>query len=230
MRVDTAPAAGLRTELSEAQEDYLKQIFLLGEGEARVSTQTLAERLRVRPASVSGMITRLSELGLVEHTPYRGVGLTAAGRRVALEMLRHHRLLEAFLVRELGYHWDEVHDEAERLEHVISERFEARIAEAMGHPTHDPHGDPIPCRDLRMPHGIRTAPPDAFPAGARATLLRVGAQDPASLATLERLGLTPGALVVVLEPGADPVRLEVAGAAVELPAVLARSLCLEGPG
>jgi len=230
MRADTATGTGLRPALSEAQEDYLKQIFLLGEGKSRVSTQTLAERLEVRPASVSGMITRLSELGLVAHTPYRGFGLTAAGRRVALEILRHHRLLEAFLVRELGYHWDEVHDEAERLEHVISERFEARIAEAMGHPTHDPHGDPIPCRDLRMPNGTRTAPPDAFPAGARAMLARVGAQDPASLATLERLGLTPGTVVVVLEPGADPVLLEVGGERVEVPADLAHSLYLEGPG
>ena len=133
-----------RPELSEAQEDYLKQIFLLEEDGSRVATQALAGRLGVRPASVTEMVGRLAHLGLVEHARYQGVSLTPIGRRIALEMLRHHRLLETYLVRELGYDWDEVHDEAERLEHVISERFERRIAEAMGHPTRDPHGDPIP--------------------------------------------------------------------------------------
>ena len=118
-----------RPELSEAQEDYLKQIFLLEEAGGKVATQALAGRLRVRPASVTEMVGRLAQLGLVEHARYQGVSLTSLGRRVALEMLRHHRLLETFLVRELGYEWDEVHDEAERLEHVISERFEERIAE-----------------------------------------------------------------------------------------------------
>ena len=116
--------------LSEAQEDYLKQIFILGEGRQKVGTQTLAHRLEVRPASVTEMVGRLAQLGLVEHARYRGVSLTDSGRRVALEMLRHHRLLETFLVEVLGYEWDQVHEEAERLEHVISERYEARIAEA----------------------------------------------------------------------------------------------------
>jgi DtxR family Mn-dependent transcriptional regulator len=121
-----------RLELSESQEDYLKQIFLLGGDGDRVSTQALSRRLRVKPASVTEMVGRLSQLGLVEHAPYRGVRLTDAGKRVALEMLRHHRLLETFLVEALGYKWDQVHEEAERLEHVISERFEERIGAVTG--------------------------------------------------------------------------------------------------
>ncbi|HQP42529.1 MAG TPA: metal-dependent transcriptional regulator, partial [Thermoanaerobaculales bacterium] len=134
--------------LTAPQEDYLKQIFLLGERGDSVGTQTLAVRLGVRPASVTGMVQRLAELGLVDHRRYRGVSLTESGRRVALEMLRHHRLLETYLAETLGYGWGEIHDEAERLEHVISERFEERIAEALGHPTRDPHGDPIPDAQL----------------------------------------------------------------------------------
>jgi Mn-dependent DtxR family transcriptional regulator len=118
--------------LTESQENYLKQIFMLGEDGANVSTQALAERLRVRPASVTGMIHRLVELGLVEHERYRGVRLTQEGRQAALEILRHHRLLETYLARKLGYRWDEVHEEAERLEHVISDLFEARRARKTG--------------------------------------------------------------------------------------------------
>lgn len=139
--------------LSTAQEDYLKQILGLGGDGGVVSTLALADRLRVRPPSVTGMVQRLAELGLVEHRPYRGVSLTGRGRRAALETLRHHRLLETFLVEVLGFSRDEVHDEAERLEHVISARFEERIAEVLGHPAVDPHGAPIPAAD----HGGRAA-------------------------------------------------------------------------
>ncbi|MCS7219398.1 MAG: metal-dependent transcriptional regulator, partial [Thermus sp.] len=124
-----------RPPLSEAQEDYLKQLFLLQEAlGGAVPTQALAERLGVRPPSATGMLKKLAALGLVEHLPYRGARLTEAGQRVALEVLRHHRLLEAYLHRALGYGWEEVHQEAERLEHVISEAFEERIAELLGHP------------------------------------------------------------------------------------------------
>lgn len=217
-----------RPELSEAQEDYLKQIFLLEEAGGKVATQALAGRLRVRPASVTEMVGRLAQLGLVEHARYQGVSLTSLGRRVALEMLRHHRLLETFLVRELGYEWDEVHDEAERLEHVISERFEERIAEALGHPTRDPHGDPIPGEDLSMPGENGWVSLRDISVGQSGTLVRVAAQDDESLSTLRRLGLELGTSVVVVSVGPTSVRLQVGRQRIVLPIRLAEKLWLEG--
>jgi DtxR family Mn-dependent transcriptional regulator len=216
-----------RHPLSESQEDYLKQIFLLGEGRGKVTTQEIASRLGVRPASVTEMVGRLSQLDLVEHAPYRGVRLTAAGRRVALEMLRHHRLLETFLVEVLGYRWDQVHEEAERLEHVISERFEARIAEAMGHPTRDPHGDPIPSQDLNLPSGETSVPLRELASGMCATLVRVGAQDSDSLNLLRRIGLAPGARVEMLEDDERGVRLQVGESRFLVPTDLAERLWIE---
>jgi DtxR family Mn-dependent transcriptional regulator len=218
---------GPRLELSESQEDYLKQIFLLGGDGERVSTQALARRLRVKPASVTEMVGRLAQLGLVEHAPYRGVRLTDAGRRVALEMLRHHRLLETFLVEALGYDWDQVHEEAERLEHVISERFEERIAEAMGHPTHDPHGDPIPAPDLSLPMGDASVPLQDLPVGFRGTLVRVGAQDPDNLNLLRRLGLAPGCTVEVVSDDERGIRVRVGQDRFLLPTYLAEMLWME---
>jgi DtxR family Mn-dependent transcriptional regulator len=211
-------------QLTESQEDYLKQILLLGESGDSVSTRSLAQRLQVRPASVTGMVQRLDQLGLVSHRPYRGVTLTERGREVALEVLRHHRLLETYLSRALGYGWDEVHDEAERLEHVISERFEQRIAEAMGHPTHDPHGDPIPDAELRLPEAAAGITLAALERPCRGELLRVSAQDRDSLNLLARLGLVPGASIVVIEVAAAAVRVEVAGQRYLLPAELAAEL------
>jgi len=198
-----------RQVLSPSQEDYLKQIFLLGDGVESVSTRDLSVRLDVRPASVTGMLQRLAEAGLVSYEPYRGVTLTDAGRRVALEMLRHHRLLETFLEQVLGYGWDEVHDEAERLEHVISERFEARIAESLGHPTRDPHGDPIPDADLRLPTAADDVELTRLPAGTVARLSRVGTQDRDSLNLLSKLGLIPGAVVEVLGAVEGAVRVAI---------------------
>jgi DtxR family transcriptional regulator, Mn-dependent transcriptional regulator len=188
-----------RQVLSPSQEDYLKQIFLLGDGVESVSTRDLSVRLAVRPASVTGMVQRLAENGLVSYEPYRGVTLTESGRRVALEMLRHHRLLETFLEQMLGYGWDEVHDEAERLEHVISERFEARIAEALGHPTRDPHGAPIPDADLRLPPAAGEIKLTRLPVGSSATLSRVGNENRDGLNLLSKLGLVPGVSVKVIE-------------------------------
>lgn len=133
--------------LSPAQEDYLKSILRLGGDDDWVSTQALAESLQVKPPSVTEMVRRLAELGLLEHRPYRGVSLSERGRRAAVEMVRHHRLLETFLVEVLGLAGADVHDEAERLEHVMSERLEERIAEVLGHPAVDPHGSPIPAAD-----------------------------------------------------------------------------------
>jgi DtxR family Mn-dependent transcriptional regulator len=216
-----------RPPLSRSQEDYLKQIFLLGDGAASVSTRDLADRLDVRPPSVTAMVQRLAEQDLVRHEPYRGVRLTEAGRRVALEMLRHHRLLETFLERVLGYGWDEVHEEAERLEHVISERFEARIAETMGHPTHDPHGDPIPDADLLMPTARRERPATAVAAGEPVRLARVATQDPDSLAFLGRLGLVPGAEFTVLERTDRGLLVAADGQPFLIPGELATELWIE---
>jgi DtxR family Mn-dependent transcriptional regulator len=219
---------GHRLVLSEAQEDYLKQIFILGEDRKKVSTQALAHRLEVRPASVTEMVGRLAQLGLVEHVRYRGVSLTDSGRRVALEMLRHHRLLETFLVEVLGYGWDQVHEEAERLEHVISERFEARIAEAVGHPTRDPHGDPIPAADLSLPLEAAPVSLAELPAGARGTLARVGLQDRENLDLLGRLGLAPGSSIEVIAAEGAALRVRVGGESFLLPEFLAERLWMEG--
>lgn len=216
------------SQLSEAQEDYLKQIFLLGGGRTRVTTQALAGRLAVRPPSVTEMVRRLAQLGLAVHEPYRGVRLTERGRRIALEMLRHHRLLETFLVRFLGYGWDEVHEEAERLEHVISERFEERIAETMGHPTRDPHGDPIPASDLTMPDGGNRVALAELAPGARGVLVTVGLQDPENLERLRRLGLLPGAAVELVDVDNREFMVRVDDEQRRVPAGLARELWIEG--
>ena len=140
--------------LSEAIQHYLREIYKLGADEGRVSVTALSRAQGVSPASASAMVKKLAALGLAEHAPYRGVALTAAGERVALEVIRHHRLLELYLAETLGLHIDEVHDEADRLEHAISEELEAKIDSALGFPTHDPHGDPIPDADLKWPVSV----------------------------------------------------------------------------
>jgi len=137
--------------LTDAIQDYLREIYKLGTESGRVSVTALAKRLAVSPASVSAMVKKLAALELAVHEPYRGVTLTPAGERVALEVIRHHRLLELYLAETLGLHVDDVHDEAERLEHVLSEELEQRIDRVLGYPTHDPHGDPIPDANLRWP-------------------------------------------------------------------------------
>jgi len=180
-------------------QDYAKAIYSLEtRSDAPVSTGALADRLGVTPASVSAMLRRLEERGLVESVPYRGTRLTEQGRRVALEVLRHHRLLETFLARELGLPWDRVHDEAEVLEHVISEDLERRIAAKLGDPLVDPHGDPIPREDL----GITEPPTSALselPAGARARFVRVSDANPAMLRYLDELGIALGDSLEVIE-------------------------------
>jgi DtxR family Mn-dependent transcriptional regulator len=137
--------------LSEAIQDYLKEIYKLQEASGRVTVTALAARQGVSAASASAMVKKLAALGLVDHEPYRGFGLTAAGERVAIEVIRHHRLLELYLAETLGLDVDAVHDEADKLEHVLSEELEARIDKALGFPTHDPHGDPIPNAKLEWP-------------------------------------------------------------------------------
>jgi len=141
----------MKPALTEAIQDYLRAIYLLGEKGDRVAVTVLARRLHVSPASASAMVKKLAALELAEHAPYKGVTLTSAGELVALEVIRHHRLLELYLAETLGLHVDAVHDEADRLEHVLSEELEERIDRALGYPTHDPHGDPIPNRNLEWP-------------------------------------------------------------------------------
>src|SRR5689334_3409198 len=184
---------------SPAVQDYAKAIYALElrDGEA-VSTNALADRLGVTAASASGMVKRLDELGLVEHQPYRGVSLTDDGRRVALEVMRHHRLLELYLVETLGVPWDRVHQEAEVLEHVLSEELEELIAAKLGDPTHDPHGDPIPTRDLTIEEGA-TQSLQTLEAGATGTFARVSDSDPEMLRFLAERGISPGDEFEVIE-------------------------------
>ena len=146
-----------RAPLSQTAEDYLKEIYKLEVERGRATTSVLAERLRVSPPSVTSMLKKLAALKLVVHERYRGVTLTAAGRKAAIEVIRHHRLLEQYLVETLGMPIDEVHAEADRLEHVISEELEARLDESLGFPTHDPHGVPIPGADLKWPRDPEAA-------------------------------------------------------------------------
>jgi DtxR family Mn-dependent transcriptional regulator len=185
--------------VSSAIEDYAKAIYALERraGEA-VSTNALAERLGVTAASASGMVKRLGELGLVEHEPYRGVALTDDGRRVALEVMRHHRLLELYLVQNLGVPWDRVHKEAEVLEHVLSEELEELIAAKLGNPTHDPHGDPIPSRDLTIDETPTDCLQDLEP-GATGRFTRVSDSDPDMLRFLAERGIAPGDTFDVVE-------------------------------
>lgn len=197
---------------SEAVEDYLKAIYKLSRRQEAVSTSALAERLGVSSAAVTNMLKRLARMGLVGHEPYQGVRLTPVGRKVALEVIRHHRLLERYLVEALGYGWDEVDGEAERLEHFISEEMEERIAAFLGHPTTDPHGDPIPSREGEMED------PDLcllaeLPLGQRAVVRRVSDRDAECLRYLVALGLVPGAWVEVVaqEPLGGGMRLQVEG-------------------
>ncbi len=185
--------------LTVSIQDYLKAIYELTRSGEPASTNGLAERLGIEPASVTGMIQKLAATrpALVSYRKHRGVKLTAAGDRAALEVIRHHRLLEAWLVKSLGYSWDEVHPEAERLEHVISEEFEQRMAAALGDPVRDPHGDPIPSPDLVMP-ADQSVPLASLAEGLRGIVRRVDGQDQALLRRLEELRLIPGAVVEVI--------------------------------
>jgi DtxR family transcriptional regulator, Mn-dependent transcriptional regulator len=182
--------------ITPAIEDYLKAIYLLRHAQGKVTNTRLVDHLGVRAASVTAMLQKLAQLDLVTYTPYEDVTLTAAGERLALEVLRHHRLLELFLVEALGYSWDEVHAEAEVLEHAISEKLEARIAARLGHPTSDPHGDPIPFPDGTLPPSTSQSLVD-LPIGAQGQVARVTDQHPDHLCYLAELGLVPGATITV---------------------------------
>lgn len=186
--------------ITKSVQDYLKRIYELTEDGSSASTNDLARELKISAPSVTGMVKKLASAkpAMVEYQKHQGVTLTAAGKRAALEVIRHHRLLETWLVQMLGYSWDEVHEEAERLEHVISEDFEQRIAAALGHPTRDPHGELIPTADLKMPLDDST-PLSALRPNQTGTIQRVVAQDPSLLRHLDDLGLTPGVQIEVTE-------------------------------
>lgn len=181
-------------------QDYLKHIYELTESGELASTNALAQRLNIKPASVTGMVQKLASAkpALVEYQKHQGVTLTKEGKKAALEVIRHHRLLEAWLVQTLGYSWDEVHEEAERLEHVISEDFENRIAAAMGHPLRDPHGELIPTADLKMPLEDST-PLSALRPNQTGRIQCVKDADTNLLRHLESLRLIPGAQIEVKE-------------------------------
>jgi len=184
--------------LTRSVEDYLKAIYTLSPEGRPASTSDIAHRLELSAPSVSGMVKRLSEQGLLEHVPYKGVQLTEEGRRAALRMIRRHRILETYLVARLGFGWDTVHEEAERLEHAVSDTLVERMAEALGNPGADPHGEPIPTADGLIEE-ISATPLSDVPPGETVEVRRVTAGDPDRLRYLASVGLTPGAVITVLE-------------------------------
>jgi DtxR family transcriptional regulator, Mn-dependent transcriptional regulator len=216
---------GRRRRLTPSQEDYLKALYDLGGARASVNTSPVARRLQVSVASVTEMLGKLDALGLVHHDRYHGVGLTADGEAAALEMVRHHRLIETYLVEKLGYTWDEVHEEAELLEHVISEQMEQRISDALGHPAVDCHGDPIP-----DPAGAVAATGYASlmqaQAGEQVTVRRVSDRDSGVLRMAHELGLRLGArLEILAESDYDgPISIRVQGRRRLIPIGIARAV------
>lgn len=195
-------------DLTRSVEDYLKAIYQFSEAGEPATTTGIAEQLGVAAPSVSGMVKRLAEQGLVLHEPYKGVTLTRTGKREALRMLRRHRLIEAYLVERLGYTWDTVHDEAERLEHAVSDDLVSRMAEALGDPRFDPHGDPIPNAEGAMEVRATVPLPD-IAEGETVTIVRVDTESGDRLRWFADNGLIPGAVVRVLEhqPFSGPVTL-----------------------
>jgi DtxR family Mn-dependent transcriptional regulator len=191
-------AAVARESLTPSVEDYLKAFYTLSPEGRPASTSDIAHRLELSAPSVSGMVKRLSEQGLLEHVPYKGVQLTEEGRRAALRMIRRHRVIETYLVGRLGYSWDTVHKEAERLEHAVSDTLIERMAEALGNPRADPHGEPIPTQDGLIEEISATPLSDIRP-GDTVQVRRVTAGDPDRLRYLASVGLKPGVVVTVLE-------------------------------
>jgi DtxR family Mn-dependent transcriptional regulator len=195
--MNAAPKAP-EPQLTRSVEDYLKSVFHLTNQGGFATTSDIAAMLEVAPPSVSGMMKRLSETGLIEHVPYRGVQLTPQGRRAALQMIRRHRILESYLTGKLGYDWGDVHVEAERLEHAVSERLIERMADALGEPRYDPHGAPIPTAAGEIEETeLATLAETAV--GATVILQEVGDEHPARLHYLAEQGLTPGVRLTVLD-------------------------------
>jgi DtxR family transcriptional regulator, Mn-dependent transcriptional regulator len=195
---------------TQAVEDYLKTIYELQRSGQSATTSALAERLGVSPASISGMLKKLAALKLVDHEPYHGVRLTDAGRRIALEVIRHHRLIELYLHEAMGVPWDQVHAEAEKMEHVLSESLEARIDELLGYPTTDPHGAPIPSAELEVVHR-ETVPLAEIGPGTACVVVEVDDRDPALLRYAGELGLYPQTPieVIAVAPVEGPLTIRV---------------------
>lgn len=212
--------------LTQSIEDYLKVIYKLQKEEAAVTTNGIAVQMGVAPASASNMIKKLARLRLVEHTPYRGVVLTASGEKVALEVIRHHRLLELYLAQALGVSLDRVHEEAERLEHVLSEEVEEKIAAQLGQPTHDPHGDPIPTREGSLEQARHPLLSELAP-GQSGVIVRVSDQSADVIRDLTRAGLLPGTRVRVTEVEGDgTVQIRRKDLVQAVDAHLARAVCV----
>jgi DtxR family transcriptional regulator, Mn-dependent transcriptional regulator len=218
---DRKPATGDRPGITGVMEDYLKAIYRLQQNvHGPVATSRLAQALRVAPATTTVMVQRLARTRLVSYHRYRGVTLTAAGERIALETIRHHRLIELYLAQHLGIRLESVHGEAEKMEHVLSDDVELRMAAALGNPTTDPHGDPIPSaegalREVRYPNLT------AFSAGETGTVARVSDRDPAALHRLAVLGVLPGVRLKILRQRPSGCSVEINGRRVTLP----RALC-----
>jgi DtxR family Mn-dependent transcriptional regulator len=201
-----------KSGLSVAIQDYLKEIYKIQAAGERATTTAIARRMGVAPSSATSMVKKLAALGLAEHAPYRGIELSEAGTKIALEVIRHHRLLEQYLAETLGLGIDAVHAEADRLEHVLSEELEARIDEQLGYPTHDPHGDPIPDAGLNVDRSqLRSL--DALEPGEEATVRRVPDGDAELLRYLAELTLVPGRRVLMRksEPFGGPLTVAVDG-------------------
>ncbi|WP_138431479.1 metal-dependent transcriptional regulator [Fodinibius saliphilus] len=194
--------------LSQAVEDYLKTIYTLEADGSKATTTKIADSLEVSSASATNMVKRLSKMGLVDYESYKGASLTKSGKKIALEIIRHHRLLELYLLEVMGYSWDEVHEEAEKLEHHISERFEDKIAKLLDDPTHDPHGDPIPTKEGLMPE-MNAQPLNKVDMEEEYMVSRVKDQDPELLRYLGKIGLLPGIKIKVKEkaPFEGPITL-----------------------
>jgi len=202
----------LKQQLTGQAEDYLKAIYELEQRGDAAATNDIASRLGIAAASVSGMVQRLARLGLVEAEKYRGARLTESGRSAALQLIRRHRIIESYLVERLGFGWDDVHEEAERLEHAASDELIARMADAIGNPTADPHGAPIPTASGEVDE-TRLPSINDLEEGGAATVVRMSDRDPAFLRYLDGMGIRPGARVRVTarEPFSGPITLEVAG-------------------
>jgi DtxR family Mn-dependent transcriptional regulator len=223
-------AASTTAVISRAMEDYLKAIYQLAAGDSPVTTSRVAAAMSCRPASVTNMVQRLSDLKLVEYQRYKGVRLTAAGIRIALEIIRHHRLLELYLSEVLGYTWDKVHEEAEVLEHVISEEFEEKIDQALGYPRKDPHGDPIPTKKGEI-DVERLGRLWDMVAGQETRVRRVSDKDPNVLRYLASIGIFPDVKLNLVrrDPFDGPVHVRVNGVEHGLSEALARQIFVSLP-
>jgi DtxR family Mn-dependent transcriptional regulator len=218
-----------KPDLSAAIQDYVKEIYKLQSTGKRATTTAIAKAMGVAPSSATSMLKKLAVLGLAEHAPYRGVELSEQGQKIALEVIRHHRLLEQYLAETLGLPIDAVHAEADRLEHVISEELEARIDESLGFPTHDPHGDPIPDAGLNVDRtALRSL--EALVPGEQATVCRIPDGDAALLRYLAELTLVPGRTVTMRrsEPFGGPLTVDVDGSEHAISRELATQIGVSG--